>query len=284
MPLFLGACLSLLPLLLGCNRTSIDTHVPVRGLSLHIVCRGKGHPPVILDAGLGNDSRIWSSVMSDIADGTQVCAYDRAGEGSSTPAPRPHSNQQMADELYDLLHAAKIPGPYVVVGHSMGGANVRLLHARHPKEVVGMVLIDSVSEHQPARFWALVPEEALSEFRKGLGEHPEGIDFETFRNGLERLGEVNPSLGALPLAHGKSPGPPPGATPAQERRLEAAWRSMQDDLARLSTHSAYRVVDDATHFIQLDRPDVVVAAVDEVVDAVRHHRPVDGNAIPVQAD
>jgi pimeloyl-ACP methyl ester carboxylesterase len=230
---------------------------------------------------LGNDSRIWASVVPDVADTTQVCAYDRAGLGESGPAPHPHSNQQMADELVALLRAAKVPEPYVLVGHSMGGANVRLVAAKHPDAVVGMVLVDSVTESQPSRFLALLPDQHLAEFREGIAKM-EGIDFSTYRDTLENLATLNPSIGDRPLvvlAHGKSLPPPPGASPALGKQLDDAWRSMQNDLPKLSTNSAHVVAEGAGHHIQLDRPDVVVSAINEVVAAARNRRPVNPKAI-----
>lgn len=274
--------LALLVLSVGCKKKTMDTHLPVGGLSLHIVCRGDGRPAVILEAGLGNDSSVWSSVMPDIANTTEVCAYDRAGMGTSSKAPRPHSNQQMADELHALLQKAKIPPPYVIVAHSMGGANARFFAAKHPRAVAGIVLVDSVSEHIPSRHWPLLPKSDFSEFQKGLVELPEGIDFATYRDGLERLKTVSPSLGQLPLVvltHGTALPAPPGANPALGKKLDAAWSSMQKDLARLSTNSAYLVVAGAGHYIQLDRPAAVVAAVNEVIESVRRRRPIDGRAL-----
>jgi pimeloyl-ACP methyl ester carboxylesterase len=275
--------LALLALACGCTNTTMNSNVPARDLPLHIECRGEGHPTVVLEAGLGNDSSVWSSVIPDVARTSQVCAYDRAGMGASRrAAPRPHSNEMMAAELHELLRAARIPEPYVLVGHSMGGANVRYFAAKSPDAVSGVVLVDSMSEHQPSRLWALFPEATFSDFKRGLEKLPEGVDFDTLSGGLERLATVNPSLGELPLvvlAHGKPIPPPPGVSPARATEMEAAWRTMQEDLARLSSNSAYAVVENAGHHIQLDRPDVVVGAVNEVIDSVRTHRPLNPGAI-----
>jgi len=275
-----SGCLVLLTL--GCSKGKVDTNVPVGGLSLHIECRGEGRPPVILESGLGNDSRVWDSVLPTVAETTQVCAYDRAGLGKSSPAPRPHSNARMAEELVALLDAAKIAGPYVLVAHSMGGANVRLVAARHPESVAGMVLVDSVSEAQPSRYFALLPEEQLAQFREGLAASPEHVDFTTYSDTLESLATRSPSIGDRPLvvlAHGKVLPAPPGVSPALGNELDAVWRSMQADLPKLSTNSAFVVVEDAGHFIQLDRPEVVVAAIREVVAAARARRSVDADAV-----
>jgi pimeloyl-ACP methyl ester carboxylesterase len=264
---------------LGCSKLPVDVKAPVGDLSLHIVCRGEGRPPVVLEAGLGNDSSVWSSVLPELARTTQVCAYDRAGLGASSRAPRPHSNRQMADELHALLRAVEVPEPFILVGHSMGGANVRYLAAKSPRSVAGMVLVDSVSHEQPKRFWSLLPDEMLVELKQGLSGLPEGVDFDTLSEGYEQLATVNPSLGAIPLvilAHSKPVPLPPSVSPQLASEMERVWRSMQEQLARLSSNSAYLVVPNAGHHIQLDRPEVVVAAINEVVGAVREQRRLNG--------
>lgn len=276
----------LLGLTLGCSNTVVDVKSAAPAAPLHIECRGHGSPPVVLEAGLGNDSSVWSAVLPELAKTTQVCAYDRAGMGASRrPAPRPHSNELMAAELQELLRATDVRGPYVLVGHSMGGANVRYLAAKSPAAVSGMVLVDSVSEQQPARFWALLPEATLAELKQGLARLPEGLDYRTFSDGLERLKVVSPSLGSLPLvvlAHDEPLPAPPGVTAELNARLDDNWHAMQQDLARLSSNSAYVVVSGAGHHIQLDRPDVVAASVNEVVAAVREARPIRREAILAQ--
>lgn len=270
-------------LAIGCSKPLVTAKAPAPELPLHIECRGEGRPPVVLEAGLGNDSQVWSSVLPVIAKTTQVCAYDRAGMGASRrAAPRPHSNEMMAAELHELLRANGIPEPYVLVGHSMGGANVRYLAAKSPHAVAGLMLVDSVTEEQCTRFSALLPEATLAEFKQGLRNLPEGTDFETFCSGLERLKSVNPSLGSLPLVvlvRGKPQPPPPGASRELGLRLDAAWRSMQDELPRLSSRSAFVIVENSGHHIQLDRPEAVVAAVEELVASVRERRPPNQAAI-----
>ncbi len=79
---------------------TLDTKVPVDGLSLHLVCNGEGSPTVVFESGLGNDARAWSKVQPEVAKLTRACAYDRAGLGASSPAPPPHSNRDMVAELH----------------------------------------------------------------------------------------------------------------------------------------------------------------------------------------
>jgi hypothetical protein len=132
-----------------------DGVVDIRGgKALHIHCLGEGAPIVVLDAGLGNDGNVWNDVLPEMAKVTRTCAYDRVGMGySSRPAARPHTNRQMAGGLRVLIERAGLHGPYVVVGHSLGGVNVRLFASEHLAEVAGMVLVDAVGDEQPARLW-----------------------------------------------------------------------------------------------------------------------------------
>ncbi|MCX6024566.1 MAG: alpha/beta hydrolase, partial [Chloroflexi bacterium] len=101
--------------------------VDVGGYRLHIHCIGAGGPTVVIDAGLGDWSASWGSwVQPDVAKTTRVCAYDRAGMGYSEPGPPPRSAEHFAQELHTLLHQGGVPGPYVLVGHSLGGLTARV--------------------------------------------------------------------------------------------------------------------------------------------------------------
>jgi pimeloyl-ACP methyl ester carboxylesterase len=122
--------------------------VDVGGYSLHINCTGTGTPTVVIDAGLGDWSTVWAWVQPDVAKATRICTYDRAGYGWSDPGPLPRNAEQFAKELHTLLHEANIPGPYVMVGHSLGGLTVRVFTGMYPSEVAGVVLIDSMSPRQ----------------------------------------------------------------------------------------------------------------------------------------
>ncbi|MCL2447643.1 MAG: alpha/beta hydrolase [Polyangiaceae bacterium] len=163
---------------------STDGMVDVGALSMYVHCVGQGAPLVVLEAGLGNDGSIWDRVEPGIGRFAHVCAYDRAGLGHSSRAPRPHSNRQMSTELYALLREVGFGGPYVLVGHSMGGTNVRLFAADHPSEVAGMVLVDAPSSDGWSRSFALHSEASQAEFKEGLARLPEGLDFDTFKAGF----------------------------------------------------------------------------------------------------
>jgi pimeloyl-ACP methyl ester carboxylesterase len=123
----------------------------VDGLAMHIDCRGTGKPAILLEAGLMSGSASWLRVHETIAAHTRTCAYDRAGMDWSAFGDYDASVDAVVSRLSALLELADEPGPWVMVGMSAGGVYVREFTARHPENVVGMVLVDSSHEGQSYR-------------------------------------------------------------------------------------------------------------------------------------
>jgi pimeloyl-ACP methyl ester carboxylesterase len=275
--------------------------VDVGGYRLHIQCAGTGSPTVVLDAGLGGSSLDWNLVQGDLSRTTRVCAYDRAGMGWSDPGPQPRTPDRIARELYTLLTNAGIDGPYVLVGHSLGGKNVRMFTLQHPELVAGMVLVDARSEYVDEQ---TSPSEVQS-FREaiaaqgnlygvtrrvglvrllgaGLWGSPEipevirtemallttsqrSIDTQT-AEALERAADdtqlqAAPSLGNLPLF-----------VLASEQNMTGmpVWPEAQQRQAALSTKGRLIVVKGSGHYIQLEQLAVVLDAMRQVVAQARN--------------
>jgi pimeloyl-ACP methyl ester carboxylesterase len=121
---------------------------PIR---MNIDCTGQGSPTVILESGSGGPSIDWLMVQPEVAKFSRVCSYDRAGYGWSESGPQPRSSLQIAHELKQLLQAAGEKSPYILVGHSMGGYDIRVYSGEYPTDVVGMVLVDASHEDQDLR-------------------------------------------------------------------------------------------------------------------------------------
>src|SRR5256884_1196774 len=178
------------------------------GRKMYLECRGSGSPTVMLESGYRNDAEIWSTpvkpgmstVFPDVAKFTRVCAYDRPGTfldadhlGRSTPVPMPRAARDLVSDLHALLRKAHIPGPYVFAAHSFGGIFTRLYAGTYPKEVVGMVLVDALSEKVRT---GLTPEQWKFYVNFGFTQPTPGL--EKYKD-IETL-EVNASLDQMEKA------------------------------------------------------------------------------------
>jgi pimeloyl-ACP methyl ester carboxylesterase len=267
-------------------------------LTMHIYCTGQGSPAVILDSGLGDSYLSWRKVQPEIAKFTRVCSYDRAGLGYSDSSPRARTSQVVAEELGGLLQSAGVAPPYVLVGHSIGGFDVRLFTNLYRNEVTGMVLVDSSHPEQQKRLppelndmdatW--LREQEFFEFTMPFGiprllgfcgndaeVRAAECNFHSVREGVAELKAVSESaaqaadtglVGALPLVVlSRDPNTPQPDLPEDlVKPTNDAWQKMQEELAHLSTHSTHVIAKNSGHYIQLDRPDLVIEAVRQVVN------------------
>ena len=168
--------------------------VDLGGRQLRYLVRGEGSPTVVVDQGMGLSIERgfagpvplgWAGVLTEIQKVTRILMHDRAGLGSSDPAPGPRTCDDMVGDLRAVLAAAALCPPYVLVGHSLGGFNVRVFAGRYPQEVAGMVLADSSHPDQLQEFAESLPPEVAGEslpmrlLRHGPppGLSPEMVDF-----------------------------------------------------------------------------------------------------------
>jgi pimeloyl-ACP methyl ester carboxylesterase len=244
----------------------------VGGYKLWIVCRGAGSPTLVFDAGFTDTGDTWDRLLPDVETVTQVCVYDRAGLGSSDPPPhQPRTSQQIVAELHTLLRQAGVASPYVLVGHSFGGLNMQLYAYSYPAEVRGLVLVDATHPD----LWARVPtptdpvarstQEAFT-----TGSNPEGIDFAAstaqVRAARTRAGALNIPLIVISAGRFEFP---PDSTAQQRAQLTQVLQGLQADLVHLSRQGQQVIAAQSDHYVQRDQPELVVAAVRQVVEAVR---------------
>ena len=123
----------------------------VGGYKMHIYCTGQGSPTLVLDAGLGNDWTVWGAVQPQLSKTTRVCSYDRAGFGGSSARPGPRDAEHIAGELHELLTQAGITGPIILMAHSIAGVYIRDYAARYPREIAGLIFVDSSTPLQNER-------------------------------------------------------------------------------------------------------------------------------------
>jgi pimeloyl-ACP methyl ester carboxylesterase len=125
--------------------------VDIGGRKMNLFCSGQGAITVVFDAPSGEAGWNWFKVQPAVASHTRACVFDRAGLGFSDPAKRPNTSENVAEDLHKLLAGAGVKPPYVMVGNSLGGANVQVFAYRYPKEVKGLVLVEPQHEDETSR-------------------------------------------------------------------------------------------------------------------------------------
>ena len=239
--------------------------VDVGGYRMSIRCTGEGSPTAILDAAARATSQTWNQIQPGVASSTRVCSYDRAGLGLSDPGPVPRTSRTMVEELRTLLRNAGVEGPYVLVGHSLGGLNMQLFARLYPDEVVGVVLVDATPAEILDRFGEVLTPEQLQMVFPGPAQFPERLDF---RASLAQVKAAPPfpNVPLIVLARTVFPPGPPGF-PNEE--MNGLWNGMQAAHSGLSSRSQVIFVQGAGHFIHLDRPGVVIESILRVVEQAR---------------
>lgn len=264
--------------------------VDVGGHRLHINCIGTGGPTVVIEAGLGDWSTGWDVVQQGVAKATRICTYDRAGWGWSEAGPLPRDAAQFVKELHTLLQNANIPGPYIMVGHSLGGLAVRVFAHEYSSEVAGVVLIDSMS-----------PRQFTQSQGAGTQSQPFSLPAMLARFGIVRLLArplgIMPSIPSEENAYfsrlvspqsaqtltNESQGMP--AASAEASAVETFgdlplivltaklnpiedWQEWQTELLQLSSNS-HQLFAESDHNIHFEEPESVIAAILQMVEQVR---------------
>ena len=267
--------------------------VDVGGFRLHINCTGSGSPTVVVESGWGDSSATWGWVQPEVAKATRICTYDRAGMGWSELSPEPRNAREYAKELHTLLAKANEPGPYVLVGHSMGAFTVIVYAHDYPAEVSGLVLVDAqdlptsnVATYQPAPKPGGNPIPALlariglvrllAEPLGSVENLPDGDkqaytafavaprSVQTFTDegmGMSEGGaqaRAVTSLGALPLI-----------VLSRGKDQDAKHTAAQTDLLQFSTDSQQLFAEQSGHPIMIEQPDAAVAAIVKMVEMAR---------------
>jgi pimeloyl-ACP methyl ester carboxylesterase len=249
----------------------VDSLFDVDRGRLHLHCAGEGATTVLLIAGWddGGD-KSWSAVQPPLAKHSRVCTYDRFGTGRSDVPSTTQTFATEADDLHALLSTAGEPGPYVVVGHSFGGAEAVAFASHHRDEVVGLMLVDASPTTWPAALCA-VPDDGTDTAR---GLQALCATFHDPTRDVERLDafaafdEVAAitSLGNLPMVViTAATRTIPGLAESQLMRLNTVWDAGVARWASLSTASHVVSVPDTGHYIQLEHPDVVIGALTKLM-------------------
>lgn len=276
---------------------------------LHLNCQGSGQPLVLLESGLSGWSQDWALVQPQLARQTTVCSYDRAGYAWSDEAPEPRTGLLAVEDLRTLLRTAGLQGPMVVVGHSWGGMLAQMLAQTYPDEVAGLVLVDALHHDQTAsmepdtharyshnmrlltgsatwlaplgltRLAGMPASVVLDKLPASEQAAARALAMQS-KNYQALYAEYRGIDPALAIARSLTPVPavptvvlstnalsefPPGWDTDYMRQH---WINGQRLLAR-ETGARHVVVPDAGHYLQLERPELVIAAAQEVLQKSR---------------
>jgi pimeloyl-ACP methyl ester carboxylesterase len=262
----------------------LDESVDIGTHELHIYCIGEGSPTIVIDVGAGESYTSWQFLQDQLAQDTRVCTYDRAGYGLSEPGPMPRDSQRAADELHLLLMNAGEEGPYLLVGHSLGGLNMQAFAASYPEQVVGAVLLDP-----PPLGWlmgkgfpdlrelfnqeTIAMRAAATGFlassdpeKRAQGAFLEAVASEhqeLFDQTLQQVGAIG-SFGQMPLVV-------IGATEPDPRFGEDAeafrqyWNDESRELAAKSESGRFILAEGSSHHIHLDTSRLVIDGIREIL-------------------
>jgi pimeloyl-ACP methyl ester carboxylesterase len=259
--------------------------VKIADQPIHYQIWGQGSPPVIVLTGIGETYQSYQPLILQIAQITTVVAWDRPGYGDSESGPFPRTSAQVADELISLLVHAEVAGPYLLLGHSLGGSQAFLMAADNPNLVAGLVLLDP----PPLKF---LTGQRFADLRRMATAQTEEWDrnaADQRRSGQEvsatffatiasehaalfgvdgRRMQTITDLGDLPLIVVAS-GQPNPAFGDSAAAFQKFWIASNQDLATLSQQGKSILAQDSSHHLHFDAPEIVLQAVTELVRTCR---------------
>ncbi|MDN3242488.1 alpha/beta fold hydrolase [Glycomyces tritici] len=275
----------------------------IDGRRLFVHRAGSGGPAVVFLPGASAIGLDYYGLQQAAAAFTTAVVYDRGGSGYSDPMPLPRTAEAVAVELRELLHAQGIPGPYVLVPHSLGGAYAYRFAQLFPEEVAGLVWLDAFhrnwDEFMPAGS-DLAAGEAIAPTREQLegalpfmrdmvsamyADFPADVreavvDYHVSDTwidvGMAERGTLVPLAEELLAGPGLPDVPvialtPLGVDPGQQALMsEEALQEIHDGKTRLDAHLAASVSNGEQRLLtDTDHSRLIVERADAVVQAIR---------------
>lgn len=255
--LFIIALSILIIFVLRNNKSDFENYEVINGHKLYYRNIGDIGPTVVIDTGLGLEGSNYNGLVQGLSEISSVFQYDRLGLGSSDSVSskiRPRTSQDMVEDLHLLLQKANIPGPYILVAHSIAGFNARLFMDQYSDDIIGIVLIDVSHPDQIVRLYSHLPQESFDTIdfqysnRKKRG--PEFFDWKQSADLVRKTG----SFGDTPLV-----------VITAGKELENERRLLQEELCSLSSNSRHIIAEKSDHGIHLDQPQIIIDAIKRII-------------------
>jgi pimeloyl-ACP methyl ester carboxylesterase len=238
---------------------------------MHVRCVGSGATTVLLVAGFGGAGDTWGAIEPAISQRARVCSSARFGLGASDPPPSTQTFATQATDLHTLMATIGEHAPYVVVGHSFGGAAAIMFASLFPDEVSGLALIDASPITWPAAMCD-VPDDgtAAAATLRGIcasnadpSANPEHLDVTAAFGDVAEIA----SVGSIPMVviTAVDRELPEGLAASELARLTGVWDDGQQHWLGLSTDARLVSVADTRHHIELDQPAVVIDEITRLI-------------------
>ena len=249
----------------SCTEQPNDRYVNFNGKRIHILDTGQGSPTVVFITGLNCGLEYFNEVQPEISKLTRTISYDRSGLGKSDIVDSIRTIERVTDELHNILLKEKINGPFVLVGHSYGGAVMHFFTNKYPDQIAGLVFVDcSPLDH----LWfdsliskELVPKEFLYsvDTTASPGEQIE-MSYLWHIDSTMRTVPFQTSVPIRLLVSTNIPG-------IQGEMLELR-NSIFYSFINSTPQIKYTFTNKSGHVIQKDEPELVINAIKEVLDEI----------------
>lgn len=244
------------------------TNIDVEGHELRMLVRGQGSPTVVFETGGspggGGPLEYWERVQPAVSKFMRTVSYDRAGIGLSAAGPAPRDARQVARELHVALRNARVPPPYILVGHSFGGPLNRVFAGMYPDECVGMVLLDPTQEE-------------FIEWNQTRNIEREERHDEEWKEIQASLAEAHQSRlpPGMPVIVITAMGPRalPGFVTAEQKRelsiIKPMWLKCHDEWVKTLPKGQHIITENSGHGIPFEEPELVIQTIRDVVNRAR---------------
>ncbi len=237
----------------------------LRGHKIHYVETRGSAPAIIFISGMGEDFETWTPIQKQLTAWTTL-AYDRPGLGLSEPTTDARDGETVARELHELLHTITLRPPYIIVGHSLGGAVAQIFAHLFKSEMKALILIDpedgrlidQVKKRLSKDEWDR-REAAISQYVKLSPQQQREMDAGGATGDevakIRRLPDIPIVLFTGTLLNPEFP----GNVVEQKAKVE-----LHRQLIVANPHIKHILVPESRHYVHSDKPDVVISAIKHI--------------------
>ena len=246
-------------------------------------------PVVVFESGAGMPLETWDPILEKVAAFAPVVVYDRSGTGQSPWDGQSPTPQRANQRLKKLLESLAVPSPFILVGHSWGGALARYFAGEYPQTVKAILYIDPTDVTMTQSMWeqmfasfgatakdldaffAVMDTSTRSQPAPVRAEALAMMDLLRTRTLDDRHLKPAPKVPSSVLLASRVAPLPKGMVPFDGNAYARALQSARVDGLRQWSHDGgrYLVVDGAGHFVHRDAPEVVISELRRLIDSTR---------------